>query len=164
MKRSFPHAAGRLLAALLLLVPAFGVPIALHAQGLDQLHTLTRDELDVIKVLTRQEDAWNKGDLDSFVTGYKNSPDVLFVGRQISRGYDQMVADYKHNYPTRESMGTLSYTDLEPHLLDDRFAVVIGHYRLERSKKNGGNADGVFSLVLEKTEKGWKILVDHPTG
>jgi ketosteroid isomerase-like protein len=164
MTLSPKHFAARLVTAALLALPAVSLPVVAHAQGLDQLHTLTRDELDVIKVLTRQEDAWNKGDLDSFVTGYKNSPDILFVGRQISRGYDQMVADYKHNYPTRESMGTLSYTDLEPHLLDERFAVVLGHYRLERSKKNGGNADGVFSLVLEKTDKGWKIVVDHPTG
>jgi ketosteroid isomerase-like protein len=35
---------------------------------------------------------------------------------------------------------------------------------LERGKKEGGNADGLFSLVLEKTDKGWKIIVDHTTG
>jgi ketosteroid isomerase-like protein len=50
------------------------------------------------------------------------------------------------------------------HPLDERFAVVIGKYHLERGKKEGGNADGIFSLVLEKTDKGWKIIVDHTTG
>ncbi len=130
----------------------------------DQLHTFTRDELDVIKVLTRQESAWNRGDLDNFATGYKNSPETLFVGRSISRGYDQMLNEYKHNYPSRDAMGTLSFTDLEPHLLDEKFAVVLGHYKLERNKKSGGNAEGIFSLVLEKTEDGWKIIVDHTTG
>jgi ketosteroid isomerase-like protein len=130
----------------------------------DQLRTLTRDELDIVKVLTKQEGAWNRGDVDAFATGYKNSPETLFVGRQISRGYDQMVNEYKHNYPTRDAMGTLSFTDLEPHLLDEHFAVVLGHYHLDRSKKAGGSAEGIFSLVFEKTKDGWKIIVDHTTG
>ena len=58
-------------------------------------------------------------------------------------------------------MGQLSFSDLEPHLLDDRFAVLTGRYSLERGRKFGGNANGVFSLVFEKTAAGWKILVDH---
>jgi ketosteroid isomerase-like protein len=61
-------------------------------------------------------------------------------------------------------MGTLSFSELEPHILDEHFAIVLGHYRLDRSKKAGGNAEGVFSLVLEKTRDGWKIIVDHTTG
>jgi hypothetical protein len=146
--------------AALLLLSLFSTAPAARAQDRDQLHTLTRDELDVIKILTRQEDAWNKGDLNSFLSGYKESPDLLFVGHQISHGYDQMVADYKHNYPNHDSMGTLSYSEIEPHMLDEKFAVLAGHYKLERSKKNGGNAEGLFSLVLEKTEQGWKIVVD----
>ncbi len=147
------------------------LPAALVAQAApaappqknDQLRTLTREELDVIKVLTKQENAWNHGDLDLFATGYKNSPDILFVGHQVSRGYDQMLADYKHNYPSKDAMGTLSFSELEPHILDERYAVVLGHYKLERPKKLGGNAEGIFSLVFEKTEAGWKIIVDHTT-
>jgi ketosteroid isomerase-like protein len=157
----------RRFACLLLLLPLTGMSIAAAqkpAAPTDQLRTLSPDELGVVKVLTRQEDAWNRGDLDGFATGYKNSPDILFVGRQISRGYDQMLADYKHNYPNKDAMGTLSFSELEPHILDEHFAIVLGHYRLDRSKKAGGNAEGVFSLVLEKTRDGWKIIVDHTTG
>ena len=129
----------------------------------DQLRTLSRDELDVIKVLTAQERAWNKGDIEAFLSGYKNSPDILFVGRQVSRGFDQLQLDYRKNYPNKDAMGTLSFTELESHLLDERFAVVLGKYHLERGKKAGGPADGMFSLVLEKTDKGWKVIVDHTT-
>jgi len=129
----------------------------------DQLRTLSRDELDIIKVLTQQERAWNKGDLDAFASGFKNSPDILFVGAQTSRGYTQMLADYKKNYPTKDAMGTLTFSDLEPHVLDEHIAVVLGKYKLERAKKFGGTSDGVFSLILEKTPEGWKIIVDHTT-
>jgi ketosteroid isomerase-like protein len=142
-------------------------PAHVLAQGTDkppdQLRTLSRDELDVVKVLTRQENAWNKGDIDSFASGFKNSPDILFVGAQTSRGYESMLSDYKKNYPTKDAMGTLTFSDLEPHVLDEHFAIVIGKYKLERAKKYGGTSDGVFSLVFEKTPDGWKIIVDHTT-
>jgi ketosteroid isomerase-like protein len=159
-----PQRLATFLATLLLLTLA----TALHAQATptdatpaDQLRTLTRDELDVVKVLTHQEDAWNKGNLDAFAAAYKDSPDVLFIGSHISHGFADVLTEYKQNYPTKDSMGTLSFTELEPRILDDRYAILAGHYKLERSKKAGGNSDGYFSLVLEKTKEGWKILVDH---
>ena len=110
-----------------------------------------------------QEKAWNAGDVEGYVKAYKDSPDTLFVGRTVSKGYAQILEDYKHNYATRASMGTLNFTDLEVHPLSDTFAVCLGSYHLDRSKKDGGPADGMFSLVLEKTDQGWKIVLDHTT-
>ena len=128
------------------------------------LHTATRIELDVIKVLLAQEAAWNRGDIDGFAQAYKNSPDTLFITHQVNRGYAGLVEEYKHDYPNKSAMGTLAFTDLEVHGLDEKFAVCIGKYQLDRSKKDGGHVEGFFSLVLEKTDKGWKIIVDHTTG
>ena len=133
------------------------------AQAPAPLHTATQQELDVVKVLLKQEAAWNRGDLDSFAQGYKDSPDTLFIARQVSRGFSGMLAEYHQNYPTRAAMGTLAFTELEVHKLDENFAVCVGKYHLERTRKDGGNAEGIFSLVFEKTEKGWKIVVDHTT-
>ena len=114
-------------------------------------------------MMVKSVDDWNRHDLDAFATCYKNSPDILFVGTQVSRGFDHMLADYKKNYATKDAMGALSYLDLEPHVLDEHFAVVVGRYHLERAKKFGGTSEGLFSLVLEKTPEGWKIIVDHTT-
>ena len=129
----------------------------------DQLKTASKQELDIIKVLVAQEAAWNKGDLQAFIQGYKNSPDTLFVTHQVFRGVDGMLDEYRHNYPTKAVMGTLGFSELEVHPLDEKFAVVIGKYHLDRGKKEGGPADGIFSLVFEKTDQGWKIIVDHTT-
>ena len=128
-----------------------------------QLHTASATELGCIKVLLAQERAWNAGDLESFAKSYKDSPDTLFVARDISRGYAGLLQSYRRDYPSRAAMGMLSFSGLEVHPLDERFAVALGHYHLERSKKEGGNADGLFSLVMEKTDSGWKIVVDHTT-
>ena len=150
-----PYAAAALLAALLF--GPGGVGIAQEPP----LHTASREELDIVKVVVTQEKAWNAGDIQGYMSGYKRSPDTLFMGRQISRGYDHIFEDYKHNYPGRSSMGTLTFTELEAHPLSETYAVCLGHYHLDRSKKEGGAADGVFSLVLEKTNEGWKIVLDH---
>jgi hypothetical protein len=114
-------------------------------------------------VLDKQVVDWNRGDLDAFATGYKNSPDILFMGSKISRGYTQMLDSYRKSYSTKEKMGTLSFTGLEVQPLDTNFATVTGNFHLERTAAGGGNADGYFLLVFEKTPSGWKIIRDDST-
>jgi ketosteroid isomerase-like protein len=137
-------------------------PIILAAQTPDPLHTATRQELNIIKVLLAQENAWNKGDLAAFTSSFKDSPDTLFITHQVFRGFAGLLEEYKRDYPNKAAMGTLAYSDLEVHPLDENFAIVIGKYHLERGKK-GGNAEGLFSLVFENTDNGWKIVLDHTT-
>lgn len=147
--------------ALILLAVSFVAPLAESQQPLT---TVPQQQLDVIKVLISQEEAWNRGDIEGFAQAYKDAPDTLFITTTVSRGFDGLLDAYKRNYPNRAAMGTLAFSGLEVRPLDERFAVVIGRYALERGKKDGGNAEGIFSLVLEKTDKGWKIVVDHTTG
>jgi ketosteroid isomerase-like protein len=117
----------------------------------------------IFSMMNKSAADWNRGDLDAFATSYKNSPDILFIGRKISRGYAQMLATYKSSYNTPEKMGHLSFTQLEVQGLDPRFATVTGHFHLERTPAGGGNSDGYFLLVVEKTPEGWKIVRDDST-
>jgi ketosteroid isomerase-like protein len=137
-------------------------PLNLRAQE-NPLHTASQQELDVVKVLLAQEAAWNRGDLESFAKGYKDSPDTIFISNQINRGYAGLLQEYRREYPTKAAMGTLNFSEIEVHTLDEKFAVCIGKYQLERGKKEGGHAEGIFSLIFEKTDQGWKIVVDHTT-
>ncbi len=121
------------------------------------------DAAAIFAMLNHQAADWNRGDLEAFASGYKNSPDILFMGRNISRGYDGMLATYKAHYPTHEAMGTLSFTNLDAQELDAQFATVTGRFHLERNAAGGGNADGYFLLVVEKTPQGWKIVRDDST-
>ncbi|HUD23361.1 MAG TPA: nuclear transport factor 2 family protein [Acidobacteriaceae bacterium] len=134
-----------------------------QAQEVDPLHTATREELDVSKAIVAEENAWNRGDVDGFVKGFKDSPETVFMGKLVLEGYAQILADFKRNYPTAASMGELTYSELEVHAMGESFAVCLGKYHLERAKKEGGGADGTFSMVLEKTGAGWKIVLDHTT-
>ena len=162
-KHRFPTCSILLLFAVLV---ALAAPAARSQDSPDttsNLHTATRQELDVIKVLLAQEAAWNRGDIEGFVHGYKDSPDILFISHQVNHGYAGLLDQYRRDYPNKAAMGNLSFSALEVHGLDDRFAVCIGKYDLDRGKKDGGHSEGLFSLILEKTDQGWKIVVDHTT-
>lgn len=127
------------------------------------LHTASRDELDIVKVLIGQEHAWNAGDIEGFMKGFKESPDTLFIGREVEKGYRQIFEDYRRDYATRTSMGTLTYAELEVTPLGDTYAICTGRYHVDRGRKDGGPAEGLFSIVFEKTDQGWKIVLDHTT-
>jgi ketosteroid isomerase-like protein len=128
------------------------------------LPALAEDPGTAITALLQQQAAdWNRGDLDAFASGYKNSPDVLFMGVTPRHGYSEMLAGYKARYPTREAMGTLTFSQLHVQPLDERIATTTGDFHLVRSPQAGGNVNGYFLLVLEKTAAGWKIVCDDTT-
>lgn len=130
--------------------------VALRAQ-------LNSPQEDIRAMMNKSVDDWNRGDIDAFATSYKNSPDILFMGQHIRRGYAQMLAGYKAAFPDQAHMGTLSFTHLEVQMLDERFATMTGWFHLERTAAGGGNADGYFLLVVENTPQGWKIIRDDTT-
>jgi ketosteroid isomerase-like protein len=110
-------------------------------------------------VLARQQTAWNQGDVEDFMQGYWNSPELTFAGTTgITRGYAPISAHYKQGYPDKAAMGHLDFSDLEVHSLGGSAALVLGKWHLTR---DGGNVGGVFSLVFQKFPDGWKIVHDH---
>jgi len=126
------------------------------------------DDMAAIKqVLSTSEAAWNRGDLDSFASTYKNAPDTTFIGAKVRKGYAAIVASYKKNYASREQMGKLTYSDIEVRLLPcadghAQYATTTGRFHLERTAHGtAAKDDGVFLLVWEKTKDGWKMIMDH---
>jgi len=87
---------GRLATTLLVLL---AITTTLHAQA--------PADGPIRAMMQKSVDDWNRGDLDAFATSYKHSPDILFIGRKISRGYDQMLATYKAAYGTPEKRALL---------------------------------------------------------
>jgi hypothetical protein len=133
------------------------IPASLPAQGTSTAIA------DIRAMMEKSVVDWNKGDLANFATCYKNAPDILFMSGKIYRGYAAMVERYKEAYPTHEKMGTLNFSQLDVQPLDAHFATVTGHFHLQRTAAGGGDAQGYFLLVVEKTPDGWKIVRDDTT-
>ena len=116
-------------------------------------------ESQIKAVLNTQVDAWNRGDIPTFVATY--APDCIFVGKQIIHGRDQVLARYMKSYPTREAVGHLSFSALEVHLLTPDVAMVTGEWHLARPVSAGSDAGGLFSLVFHYQANKWAITLDH---
>ena len=120
-------------------------------------------QADEIRTLLKEsEAAWNRGDLAAFASSYEDAPTTTFVGREVTHGgVDAIAARYQRSYPTPEARGTLTFSEIEVRPLCDGYALAIGRFALKRPSAGGGDAAGRFTLVLHRTDKGWKIIHDH---
>jgi uncharacterized protein (TIGR02246 family) len=127
----------------------------------------TDDAAQIRQIMTDQQTAWNRGDIDAFMQPYKDAPDTTFIGSKIRKGYRPILENYKKNYASKEQMGTLSYSDIEVRLLpcadgQAAYAMVTGRFHLDRNAHgSAAKDDGVYSLLWERTSAGWKIVLDH---
>src|SRR5690242_14462528 len=112
-------------------------------------------------VLDAQTAAWNRGDVDSFMTSYWKSERTEFVGSSgIFRGWQAVLERYRKTYPDRRAMGTVTFSDLEVTMLSSSSALVVGKYHLVRESDH---PEGVFTLIFRKFPEGWRIINDHTT-
>src|SRR5258705_10050407 len=99
-------------------------------------------------VLSAQQSAWNRGDVDAFLVGYWPSPELTFSGSSgVSRGWDGVLARYKKSYPNHAAMGQLEFSDLEFRFLGPDAALVLGQLHL---KRESGDIGGGFTLVWQQ--------------
>jgi ketosteroid isomerase-like protein len=113
----------------------------------------------ITSVLTEQLTAWNRGDVNAFMKGYWDSPELTFAGTSgITRGWQPVLARYQKNYPDQKAMGHLDFSDIEVRPLGKDAALVLGRWHLQRDT---GELGGVFTLVFQRFPEGWKIIHDH---
>jgi beta-aspartyl-peptidase (threonine type) len=121
----------------------------------------SREEAEIKAVLGAQRDAWNRGDLEAFLEGYWRSDETVFAGGDhVYRGFQAMADRYRKAYPTREKMGTLSFSSLAFEELEGDRAVVTGSWELTLADGDA-KPGGVFTLLVRRFPDGWKIVHDH---
>jgi uncharacterized protein (TIGR02246 family) len=124
--------------------------------------TAAGSEPEVRALLARQEADWNRGDVEAFMTGYEDSEATTFTGGgNLIHGYQAVLERYRKNYPDKSRMGQLTFSEIEVRMLGRDAALVLGRFRLERTKEAGGEATGRYTLVLQRKAGRWKIIHDH---
>ena len=110
-------------------------------------------------ILSAQQDAWNRGDIDGFMNGYARSESTIFISEDtLRRGWETVRDRYKKKYSDRGKMGTLTCSDLEITSLSPDSAIVLGRWRLERANDR---PHGRFTLIFKRLPEGWRIVHDH---
>lgn len=115
------------------------------------------------KVIEKQQAAWNRQDLEGFMAGYWNSPELTFFsGAHESKGWQAALDRYKKSYQgAGHEMGKLEFANLRIEMLGPDAAFVRGEFHLTMS--DGKTPHGLFTLVFRKFQ-GWKIVHDHSAG
>lgn len=140
-------------------LPAFLLVVLFAANIAAQTAKDAKIKTQIEAVLNAQVAAWNAGDIDGFMRGYWNSPELVFVsGANVTKGWQPTVDRYKKNYDTRAKMGVLAFSDLEIEVLSKDSAVVLGSWALQRE---ADNPHGKFTLIFRRFKDGWKVVHDH---
>jgi ketosteroid isomerase-like protein len=125
-------------------------------------HADSDDAAAIKSELVREAAAWNRGDLDGYLSGYERAPTTTMVGGdKLMRGWDAIAKRYREKYGDKARMGTLTFSELDVRPLGADFALAIGHWALAREGAAGGPVGGWFTLTLHKGRDGWHIVVDH---
>jgi ketosteroid isomerase-like protein len=117
------------------------------------------DEELIRHALNRQQDCWNKGDLECFMNGYWESDQLKFVGGSgVTYGYDATLERYQKGYPDRTAMGKLTFDIRDMERISGDAYSVVGKFHLARTI---GDLQGYFTLLWRKIDGEWVIVMDH---
>jgi ketosteroid isomerase-like protein len=115
-----------------------------------------RDEL--LRILDLQKSAWNRQDIDGFMTYYWKSDRFTYQsGANRLRGWQALLDRYQKNY-SGSGWGELDFTDLEVNVLTADYAYVLGRWKVALRE---GTREGVFTIIFRRFPEGWRIIHDH---
>lgn len=120
------------------------------------------DELEerVAAALEASADAWNRGDLEGFMSFYLDSALTTYVGGTGLRvGYDAIRERYEPLFAPGADRDSLAFEELRVRPISPDVAVGTARWVL----RDGGavTGSGPFTLVLRRVEGRWKIVHDH---
>jgi hypothetical protein len=117
------------------------------------------DSLAIVSILFKQQEDWNKGDIDAFMEGYLKSDQLVFSGSSGPiYGWNATKERYKKNYSSRLLMGSLTFDVLNLISLSPTVAQLQGKFYLTREI---ADSSGFFTLTWVKIEDQWLIISDH---
>jgi beta-aspartyl-peptidase (threonine type) len=108
----------------------------------------------------RSADAWNRGDLETFMSDYARDTRTGFVSRgHVRYGYDWIHRNYAPRFAPGGARDSLRFEEFSVRPLAPAVALVTARFILYRDGRI--TASGPFTLVMERGPDGWKILHDH---
>ena len=139
----------------------FAILIALSGSQVTAAGSSDADTKKAIEsVLDQQVAAWNRGDIKGFMSGYWNSPELIYVGNTtVTRGWQTLLNRYEELSKTSGGqIGTLELQETQITVLSKDNALVWGTYRVLQP---GQDRKGLYTLVLRRFQAGWRTIYDR---
>ena len=119
------------------------------------------DMREIRDLMMNQERDWNAGDVNGYMKGYLKSDSLRFAsGGAYRYGWQATLERYLDTYPDRDAMGVLTFSDVKINVLSPDWAMAFGAWNLKRGGEYK-DIGGLYTLLLVRTEEGWRIKFDH---
>ncbi|NJX15856.1 DUF4440 domain-containing protein [Tamlana crocina] len=120
------------------------------------------DDIKAInKVLKKQRIAWSNYNLEEYMDAYWKSDSLKFYSSHgVIEGWYDTFDRYEKAYPTEKHTGKLSYKINAITPITNNSYYILGEYHIKRDM---GNADGIFMLVVKSINGDWKIIAHTTT-
>ena len=121
-----------------------------------------RVELEAM--LRRAAVAWNRGDLDGFMSDYLPGDSTTYIGgRGLVRGPTAIRASYARLFSGEMQRDSLSFVILDVDPVAPDVANLIAQYILTRRAggRDSVTARGPTSLLVRRVDGRWRIVHDH---
>jgi uncharacterized protein (TIGR02246 family) len=111
-------------------------------------------------LLVRSAAAWNRGDLDAFLSDYAVDSTTTFVaGGHVQYGFDWIRENYAPGFDPGADRDSLRFESVAARPLGNEYLLATARFVLFE----GGSvtASGPFTLILQRHGPEWKIVHDH---
>lgn len=123
------------------------------------LFAQSKQEKEIRAVLALQQEAWNKSDLNGFMSHYWQNDSLQFVSKKgIKKGWQTVYDGYQKNYAAKNEMGVLSFQIFSVDACSKKDAIVVGSWKVQNT---AGMSEGYFTLWFKKIKNKWLIVLDH---
>ena len=114
---------------------------------------------EIRAVISRLQDAWNRGDFRGYLQGFKK-PDVIFVsGGRCQDGWQGTLDHYVRNYgDSADKRGTLRFYDIRIDMLAPEAAQLISYFELKRPEHP---QYGINTRLMRMVDGRWVIALNH---
>jgi hypothetical protein len=129
------------------LVPAFAMPKGDAVQ-------------EAKKALEGQIEAWNKGDLETAMTYYWNSPQMLWISKNgTEKGYQEVLDMFLQDFADRSKMGVYTYEPLHIEQVSKEAIYFVFRWKIELDGKR--LMGGVSSQLWKNIGGRWVVTSEH---
>lgn len=104
--------------------------------------------------------AWNAGDLDSFLITYARDSATSFVtSRGPIYGFEEIRGRYAARFGPGAVRDSLTFADFTVRMLGADYVLSTARYVLTRG--DSVTASGPFTVIWQRRPEGWRMIHDH---
>jgi ketosteroid isomerase-like protein len=114
----------------------------------------------VNRMLEESAAAWNRGDLEGYLSDYADAPSTTYVGRRgLVTGLEGIRAVYAPAFAPGAARDSLRFEDVRVRSLPPLAGIVTARWILHDGDEI--TASGPLTLVVRRLGSGWKVIHDH---